>query len=72
MPGGELVTVPLEPVAACTVTDSSLVMLNCASTLSALSIVTVQVPVPLHAPNQPTKAELTPAAAVSVTTVPGA
>ena len=68
MPSGMLKTRP----APRTVTDSSLVMLNCASTLSALSIVSVQVPVPLHAPLQPTKAELTPAAAVSVTNVPGA
>jgi hypothetical protein len=43
---------------------------NAADTDFAESIVTLQEPVPLHAPVQPVKVEPTAAAALSVTTVP--
>src|SRR3990172_4952780 len=46
------------------------VRLNVAVTDLAASIVTVHVPVPVHAPDQPPKVEPVEAAAVSVTTVP--
>jgi hypothetical protein len=44
--------------------------LNVAVTLRAALIVTVQVPVPLQAPLQPTNEEPDPGSAVSVTAVP--
>jgi len=43
---------------------------NVAVTDLAASIVTLQEPVPLHAPAQPPKVEPTEAAALSVTTAP--
>ena len=43
---------------------------NVAVTDCAALIVTWHVPVPVHAPLQPEKLDPTPAAAVSVTTVP--
>jgi hypothetical protein len=45
---------------------------NVAVTLRAADILTVQVPVPVHAPLQPVKVEPVPAAAVRVTEVPDA
>jgi hypothetical protein len=46
------------------------VALNTAPTLAAAFIVTVQEPVPLHAPLQPAKVEPVPGVAARVTTVP--
>jgi len=68
MPEGELVTVPL-PVTP-TVRVCSGCDVNVAVTLSALLIVTAQVPVPEQAPDQPVNLYPMAAEAVSVTTVP--
>ena len=69
IPTGLLVTLPLEPVAACTLTDSSFAKLNRASTVLAVSIVTTQAPVPLHGPPHPINSEPTVTEALSVTSV---
>ena len=67
MPEGLLVTVPLPA----TVTSRAYeICVKVAVTLLLASTVTVQMPVPLHAPLQPVNAEPPAAVAVSVTIVP--
>ena len=60
---------PVAPPLVWTVTVSSLARLKRADTLLAVSMVTVQAPVPLQAPSQPTKTESAAGVAVRVTTV---
>lgn len=62
-------TVPL-PVPALLMVSVEVRRLKVAVTARAADIVTVQLPVPLHAPLQPLKAEPVAEEAVSVTTVP--
>lgn len=68
MPAGLLVTVPVPE----TLTVSGYVGLNVAVKAVAALTVTVQAPVPEHAPLHPPNIELAPADAVSVTCVPWA
>jgi hypothetical protein len=69
IPAGELVTVPLPAPAR--VTDTwCWIVVNVAVTDFAASIVTEQLPVPVHAPSHPAKAECVAGLGVSVTTVP--
>ena len=68
MPAGLLATVPA-PVPL-GVTVSTKVGVKIAVTVVAAETVTVQGPVPMHAPLQPVKAEPAAGVAVSVTTVP--
>ena len=76
MPGGSLVIVPVPPPALTTVRVRIVgvdeLFVNCAVTLRAWLIVTVQVPVPEQpAPDQPANVEPSlPGVAVNVTTVP--
>ena len=72
IPTGTLVTTPLPPPARITVSEFAEAA-KYAVAFCAPVIVTGQVnAVPVQAPPQPAKAELAPAAAVSVTTVPNA
>jgi hypothetical protein len=66
IPAGLLVTVPVPE----TLTVSFSVALNVAVTVLAALTVTLQAPVPEHAPLHPLKVELAPGEAVSVTCVP--
>ena len=61
-----------EPVPSPERTTVSRLISNAAVTVFAASIVTWQVPVPEHAPHQPTNARFELGVAVSVTTVPAA
>jgi len=63
------VTVP-PPVPFLLTARPNWITLKLADTDSAVSMVTEQVPVPLHAPDQPMNVDVPPGAAVSVTTVP--
>jgi hypothetical protein len=69
IPAGELVTVPL-PVPAFTSVRAKLWVANVAVTDLAASIVTLQEPLPVHAPLQPVKVAPEEAVAVRVTEVP--
>ena len=70
MPAGEPVTVP-EPVPALvTVSDKVGSRSNFALTEAAADIVTVQAPVPLHAPPQPVNTEPDVGAAARLTDIP--
>ena len=71
MPMGELVTVP-EPLPDLVVERVNVFWVKVAVTDLMLSIVTIQLPVPVHAPLQPVKVELTPAVAVRTTVEPKA
>lgn len=66
IPAGLLVTVPVPE----TLTVSGNPGLNVADTAVAVLTVTLQVPVPEHAPLHPPKMEFVPGAAVSITCVP--
>src|SRR5258708_2136099 len=66
MPAGVEVTAPSPTTTTVKVTCR----MNVATTSWAAVIVTVQAPVPVHAPLQPAKREPGSAAAVNVTTVP--
>lgn len=72
MPAGIEVTLDCGlPFGSSTKTVSVYVgIVNPADTLAAAVIVTTQLPVPLHAPDQPVKVELPVGVAVRVTTVP--
>jgi hypothetical protein len=71
MPAGDDVTVPLpEPDFVMPSANVVVVVLNLAVTVRACDIVTVQAPVPLHAPLQFAKVEPLAADAVNVTAVP--
>jgi hypothetical protein len=71
IPVGLLVTVPVPVPASETVSGNVVTdVLNVAVTDFAALIVTLQVPVPVHAPLQPAKVEPEPTAWVRVTTVP--
>lgn len=70
MPLGEDVTVPVPVPAFVTLNANVDELLNVAVTARAAVIEVVQVPVPVHAPLQPTNVEPLAAAAVSVTEVP--
>jgi hypothetical protein len=69
IPEGDEVTVP-PPVPFLLTARPNWITLKLADTDSAVSMVTEQVPVPLHAPDQPMNVDVPPGAAVSVTTVP--
>ena len=69
MPGGELPTAPL-PLGLTLTDRAKLLCVNVAETLVAAFIVTVQPPVPLHAPPQPVKLQPAAGAAVKLTWVP--
>jgi hypothetical protein len=71
MPAGELVTVPL-PVPALLIERVNVVVetLKVAVTAVAAFMVTVHVPVPAQAPDQPAKVEPAAGEAVRVTVVP--
>jgi hypothetical protein len=69
MPAGEEVTVP-PPVPAFVTLRVYRILVNFAVTVAAAFIVTVHVPVPVHAPLQPVKVDAPAGEAVSVTTVP--
>ena len=68
IPAGALETVP--PVDFVTVSVCFVGRLNVAMTVRAWLIVTTQLPVPVHAPDQPANTDPTAGVAVSVTTVP--
>jgi hypothetical protein len=71
MPAGELVTVPpLAPRPALATVSVSEAMPKLAVTEAASFVVTVHVPVPEHAPDQPVKVDPVPGVAVRVTDVP--
>ncbi len=72
MPEGVLVTVPVPVPLRETVSGNCVtgVVVNAASTLAAAFRVTLQLPVPEHAPVQPVNVEPEVAVAVSVTLVP--
>src|SRR5262245_29215060 len=67
MPAGELVTVPFPETPTLSEPEWDV---NVAGTDAAAPMVTVHVPVPLHAPLHPAKTEPADAAGVSVTGVP--
>jgi hypothetical protein len=69
IPEGDEVTVP-PPVPFLLTARPNWITLKLADTDSAVSMVTVQGPFPLHAPDQPVNVDVPPGAAVSVTTVP--
>jgi hypothetical protein len=71
MPEGEEVMVPVPPPTAMTVSVRP-PSAKVAVTLAIEFIVSTQVPVPVHGPDQPVKVEPTLAEAVRVTTVPAA
>ena len=68
MPAGALATVPMPVPLIVTVKVCGL-SAKVAVTLRAWVIVTEQVPVPVHAPDQPVNVDVGPAVAVSVTLV---
>ena len=72
IPAGLLVTVPVPVPALCTVSwkEGGGLAVKVAVTAALLVNVTLQVPVPAHAPDQPANVELLFGAAVSVTMVP--
>ena len=72
MPEGVLVTVPVPVPLRETVSGNCVtgVVVNAASTLAAAFRVTLQLPVPEHAPVQPVNVEPEAAVAVRDTTVP--
>src|SRR5258705_9783005 len=72
MPEGVLVTVPVPVPLRETVSGNCVtgVVVNAASTLAAAFRVTLQLPVPEHAPVQPVNVEPEAAVAVSVTLAP--
>ena len=63
-------TVPLPERVNSIVTSNGAAAANPADTLAAAVIVTTQLPVPVHAPDQPVKVELPVGVAVRVTVVP--
>ena len=69
MPAGELVTVP-EPLPDLVVERVNVFWVKVAVTDLMLSIVTIQLPVPVHAPLHPANEELAAGVAVRVTVVP--
>lgn len=69
IPAGEEVTVPV-PVPVLAIERVKFFRVKVAVTDLAVSIVTLQLPVPLHAPDQPVKSESADVAAVRVTAVP--
>ena len=69
MPGGLLVTVP-SPLSLTVNTAAPGVTKVALTTVAAVSV-TVQPPVPLHAPPHPAKVEPVPGVAVRLTTWPG-
>src|SRR4051812_11802449 len=69
MPAGELETVP-DPLPDVATVRARVCSVNVAVTERAWSIVTVQPPVPVHAPLQPPKSEPVAGVGVSVTRVP--
>ena len=69
IPVGEEVSVPL-PLPAFVTVRPKVLRSKVADTDWATSIVTVQVPVPVHAPLQPAKTESAAGVAVRVTKVP--
>jgi hypothetical protein len=71
MPAGVESTEPLPLPVLLTVSENCL-RVNVAVTCCTVSVVTMQVPVPVHAPLQPVNVESAAAVAVSVTIVPGA
>jgi hypothetical protein len=71
IPTGADVTVP-EPVRVTVSVNSSGCAVNVAPTSFAASIVTTQLPVPEHAPDQPANVDEASGVAVSVTSVPSA
>jgi hypothetical protein len=70
MPPGQLVTVPIPLTPTVSVSGGIELAENIAETLCAAFIVTVQPPVPLHAPPQPAKLDPAAGVAVKVTCVP--
>jgi hypothetical protein len=72
MPAGELVTVPIPVTPTLSVLGGAEADENVAETLCAAFIVTVQLPVPLHAPPQPAKLDPAAGVAVRLTCVPAA
>jgi hypothetical protein len=68
MPAGELLTVP--PPSPAFATKSQAVS-KVAVTEASLAAAMTQAPVPVQAPDQPTKTDLAAGKAVSVTVVPG-
>ena len=67
IPAGALMTVPLP---ALLTVSAKVWVVKVAVTVVAALMLTVQVPVPVHAPLQPLKVEPAAGVAVSVTTVP--
>ena len=70
IPAGVLVTTPVPVPESVTVSVGNAVIVKAAETDRLLFTVTLQAPVPLHAPPQPAKVEPEPGLAVNVTGVP--